>query len=110
MVGGKPGGLESVRRPGIAQGSHSGAQAIYHLYEPGALPANLHLDNFNKFLFPHRYASLSVFFDDDDGGCAAPPSSVAGSGSFEIDVTSELRTGRARATRGRIAKITPKMA
>lgn len=51
----------------------SSIEAIYHLYAPGALPANLHLDNFNKFLFPHRFASMSVFFDDaKDGGTVFP--------------------------------------
>uniref|UniRef100_A0A7S4V2Q1 Prolyl 4-hydroxylase alpha subunit domain-containing protein n=1 Tax=Alexandrium monilatum TaxID=311494 RepID=A0A7S4V2Q1_9DINO len=48
-------------------------EAIYHVYAPGARPSNLHLDNFNAFLYPHRMGSVSVFFDDlEDGGTIFP--------------------------------------
>ena len=51
----------------------SNIEAIYHLYAPGGQAANLHMDNFNKFLFPHRFASSSMFFDDyEDGGTVFP--------------------------------------
>ena len=44
-------------------------KAIYHLYKPNAELANLHLDNFNKYLWPHRFMSASLFLDDyEDGG------------------------------------------
>ncbi|CAE7772752.1 unnamed protein product, partial [Symbiodinium pilosum] len=40
---------------------------------PSALPANLHLDNFNKYLWPHRFMSVSLFLDDyEDGGTVFP--------------------------------------
>ncbi|CAE7224010.1 unnamed protein product [Symbiodinium natans] len=48
-------------------------EAIYHLYLPSAMPANLHLDNFNKYLWPHRFQSVSLFLDDyEDGGTVFP--------------------------------------
>lgn len=66
--------MELYRRVGrVINIDPSNMEAIYHLYAPGALPANVHMDNFNKLLFPHRFASLSVFFEDlEDGGTVFP--------------------------------------
>lgn len=48
-------------------------EAIYHVYAPRTLPINLHMDNFNRFLYPHRYGSVSMFFDEmKDGGTVFP--------------------------------------
>lgn len=66
--------MELYRRIGkLVQVDPSNLEAIYHLYAPGAEPANIHLDNFNKFLFPHRYASISMFFEDQEEGATVFP-------------------------------------
>eukprot|EP00929_Paragymnodinium_shiwhaense_P084345 TRINITY_DN45090_c0_g1_i2.p2 TRINITY_DN45090_c0_g1~~TRINITY_DN45090_c0_g1_i2.p2 ORF type:complete len:398 (+),score=83.14 TRINITY_DN45090_c0_g1_i2:181-1374(+) len=64
----------------MSQISVNNVEAIYHMYLPGYLPTNLHLDNFNSLLFPHRVSSFSVFFDDlPDGGTVFPLALVDGS-------------------------------
>lgn len=63
-----------IERVGKIAGVHpNNVEPIYHLYVPATLPSNLHLDNFNKYLFPHRYLSVSLFLDDhEDGGTVFP--------------------------------------
>lgn len=52
---------------------HYNVEAVYHLYAPGAPFANLHLDNFNAALHPHRLYSFTVFLDHmEDGGTVFP--------------------------------------
>lgn len=65
-------------------GAHTdNIEAIYHLYAPGAMPTNLHLDNFNAALFPHRVASFSVFLEDLEDGGTVFPLLLAGTGGPE---------------------------
>ena len=48
-------------------------EPIFHIYAPGAIPENIHLDNFNRQLSPFRIASSTVFLDDlPDGGTVFP--------------------------------------
>ena len=38
-----------IERVGVATGLHpNNIEPIFHLYVPSSVPANLHLDNFNK--------------------------------------------------------------
>eukprot|EP00439_Symbiodinium_sp_Y106_P075152 s416_g14.t2 len=66
--------IAMMQRVGTMFGVHpNNVEAIYHLYKPNAELANLHLDNFNKYLWPHRFMSASLFLDDyEDGGTVFP--------------------------------------
>eukprot|EP00913_Durusdinium_trenchii_P031578 g29570.t1 len=66
--------VRMIQRVAKMSGVHpNNVEPIYHIYVPGSVPANLHLDNFNKYLFPHRHLSVSLFLDDyEDGGTVFP--------------------------------------
>ncbi|CAE7768074.1 unnamed protein product [Symbiodinium sp. CCMP2456] len=70
--------IAMMQRVGAMVGVHpNNVEAIYHLYKPNAELANLHLDNFNKYLWPHRFMSASLFLDDyEDGGTTGTEGTV----------------------------------
>ncbi|CAE7376842.1 unnamed protein product [Symbiodinium sp. CCMP2592] len=82
--------IAMMQRVGTMVGVHpNNVEAIYHLYKPNAELANLHLDNFNKYLWPHRFMSASLFLDDyEDGGTVFPLFLDTISGDGDVGVSS----------------------